>query len=94
MERVLKILFFALIVKPLTFVILGLNIRSREKLPKKGPAIIAANHNSHLDTMVLMSLYPLSQIHQIRPVAAADYFLSGKFRSWFSQKNHRHNSFG
>lgn len=86
MERVLKILFFALIVKPLTFVILGLNIRGREKLPKKGPAIIAANHNSHLDTMVLMSLYPLSQIHKIRPVAAADYFLSGKFRSWFSQK--------
>jgi 1-acyl-sn-glycerol-3-phosphate acyltransferase len=86
MERVLKILFFALIVKPLTFVILGLNIRGREKLPNKGPAILAANHNSHLDTMVLMSLYPLSQIHKIRPVAAADYFLSGKFRSWFSQK--------
>lgn len=86
MERILKIVFFAFIIRPLVFIILGLNIRSREKLPKKGPAIIAANHNSHLDTMVLMSLYPLSQIHKIRPVAAADYFLSGKFRSWFSQK--------
>ena len=86
MERILKIVFFAFVVRPLLFVILGLNIRSREKLPKNGPAIIAANHNSHLDTMVLMSLYPLLQIHKIRPVAAADYFLAGKFRAWFSQK--------
>lgn len=86
MNRILKILFFGCIIRPLVFVVLGLNIRGREKLPKKGSAIIAANHNSHLDTMVLMSLYPLSQIHKIRPVAAADYFLSGKLRSWFSQK--------
>jgi 1-acyl-sn-glycerol-3-phosphate acyltransferase len=86
MNRILKILFFGFIIRPLVFVILGLNIRCREKLPKKGPAIIAANHNSHLDTMVLMSLYPLLEIHKVRPVAAADYFLSGKFRSWFSQK--------
>ena len=85
MNRVLKILFFGLIVKPIVFIILGLNIRNRDKLPEKGPAIIAANHNSHLDTMVLMSLYPLSKIHQIRPVAAADYFMKNKLRSWFSQ---------
>lgn len=86
MDRILKILLFALIIKPIVFVILGLNIRNREKLPLKGPAIIAANHNSHLDTLVLMSLYPLSIIHKIRPIAAADYFLSTKFKAWFSLK--------
>lgn len=85
MSRILKILFFGLLVKPIVFVILGLNIRNREKLPQNGPSIIAANHNSHLDTMVLMSLYPLSKIHKVRPVAAADYFMKNKLRSWFSQ---------
>ena len=60
MSRLLKILFFLLIVRPLVMIVLGLNIRDRQKLPRKGPAIIAANHNSHLDTMVLMSLYPLA----------------------------------
>jgi 1-acyl-sn-glycerol-3-phosphate acyltransferase len=84
MNRLLKILFFGLIVKPLVLVGLGLNIRNRDGLPKDGPAVIAANHNSHLDAMVLMSIYPLSKIHKVRPVAAADYFLANRFLAWLS----------
>jgi 1-acyl-sn-glycerol-3-phosphate acyltransferase len=86
MGRLLKILFFAVLIKPLVLVFLGLNIRGRNNLPMQGPAIIAANHNSHLDAMVLMSLYPLSMIHRVRPVAAADYFLKNRFLRWFSLK--------
>ncbi len=83
-KRILKILFVAIIVKPIILIILGLNIKDRQKLPLKGPAIIAANHNSHLDTMVMFSLYPLSKVHKLRPVAAADYFLCNPFIAWFS----------
>jgi len=86
MNRLLKIIFFGLFIKPLVAIGLGLNIVGRKNLPMKGPAILAANHNSHLDTLVLMSMYPLSIIHKIRPVAAADYFLSNKFVAWFSLK--------
>ncbi|MCH2208155.1 MAG: 1-acyl-sn-glycerol-3-phosphate acyltransferase [Lentisphaerales bacterium] len=84
MNKTLKILFFIMLVKPLTAIVLGLNIRNKDKLPLKGPAIIAANHNSHLDTIVLMGLFPVSKIHKVRPVAAADYFLKNKFLKWFS----------
>ncbi len=73
-----------MVIKPIVLVVLGLNVRNRHKLPMKGPAVIAANHNSHLDTMVLMSLYPLSTVHKVRPVAAADYFLSNRLMAWFS----------
>ncbi|TEW49565.1 lysophospholipid acyltransferase family protein [Psychromonas algicola] len=83
-NRCLKVLFFGLLVKPTVLLALGLNVFFREKLPKQGPALVLANHNSHLDTMVLMSLYPLSQIHKVRPVAAADYFLKNKLIAWFS----------
>ncbi len=85
MNRFLKILFIVLIVRPLVLIILGLNIRGREKLPLTGPAVIAANHNSHLDTMVLFSLYPLSAVHKLRPVAASDYFMRNSVIAWFSQ---------
>lgn len=84
LTRILKVSFFALFVRPIVLIILGLNVRNKQWLPRKGPAVIVANHNSHLDTLVLMSLYPLSQIHKVRPVAAADYFLRHKALAWFA----------
>lgn len=79
-----KLLFFALIVRPLVFLVLGMIVRHRERLPSRGPGIIAANHNSHLDTMVLMSLFRLRDLPHVRPVAAADYFLANRLMAWFS----------
>ncbi|MEI8610063.1 lysophospholipid acyltransferase family protein [Enterovibrio sp. Hal110] len=84
LPKVLKVLFVLLIVKPLVFIALGLNVINRDKLPVNGPAVLAANHNSHLDTLVLLALFPISQVHKVRPVAAADYFLSNRFVSWLS----------
>ncbi len=86
MSRWLKMCFFALVVKPLVLVILGLNVRHRERLIQEGPSIIAANHNSHLDTLVLMSLFPLKALHRIRPVAASDYFMTNRLLTWFCTK--------
>ncbi len=84
MIKILRFIFFAGFVKPLVFIILGLNIRGKNNLPLQGPAILAANHNSHLDTLVLMSLYSIKDMYRIRPVAAADYFLSNPYLAWFA----------
>ena len=53
MNKLLRILFVLLVAKPIIVFWLGLNVRHRERLPTRGPAIIAGNHNSHLDTVAL-----------------------------------------
>ncbi len=84
MSRLLRFAFFAFVVRPFVFVFLGLNVRNWERLPTRGPAIIVANHNSHLDTLVLISLLPLRQLHRARPAAASDYFLTNPLLGWFA----------
>ncbi len=83
--RLLRYLFYVGLVRPAVHLLLGLAVRNRERLPAGGPAIVIANHNSHLDAMVLVSLFPSTMIDKIRPVAAADYFLRNKIIAWFSR---------
>lgn len=86
MERIMRWMFFLLVMRPLAIIILGLNIRHYERLPHVGPAVIVANHNSHLDALVLMTIFPIGMLEKIRPVAAADYFLRNRCLAWFSTR--------
>lgn len=74
-----------LVVRPIARLLFGLDTIGAEKLPKHGPAIVAANHNSHVDTLILLCLFPARLLPQVRPVAAADHFDKGGFGSWFSR---------
>lgn len=80
-----RLVFHWLVAKPLMALAIGLDVRDRERLPRRGPAIIVANHNSHVDTVALISLFPSAVVGKVRPVAAADYFLRNRALSWFSR---------
>ena len=77
--------FFALVVRPFTMLFIGLRVHGREHLPARDPFVMIANHSSHLDTVSMLSLFPLRRLSKIRPVAAADYFERNKLVSWLSR---------
>ncbi len=81
----LRRLLLVLIARPLARVFTGADVLGRERLPLKGPAIVAANHASHVDTLLLLTMFPSRTLHLVRPVAAADYFLKDPVVSWFSR---------
>jgi 1-acyl-sn-glycerol-3-phosphate acyltransferase len=76
-----------LLAKAIAWGILGLRVQHRTRLPIAGPAILVANHNSHLDALVLMALYPMSMAHHLRPVANEQYFLrQNRYLAWFARQ--------
>jgi 1-acyl-sn-glycerol-3-phosphate acyltransferase len=72
--------------RPVARLMFGLNKVGAQNLPTQGPAIIVANHNSHVDTLVLLCIFPSRLIGRLRPVAAADHFLGDPVSSWFSRR--------
>ena len=83
-RSVCRWLFVVLVAWPVILIVLGMNIRHRNRLPLEGPAIVTPNHNSHLDTLAMLTLFPLRLIPKVRPVAAADYFMKTGLLGWFS----------
>lgn len=84
-HRLVLALFFALIARPLLMVVMGVNVYGRHHLPPLRPGlpfIVVANHNSHLDALALMSLFPLRRLAYLHPVAASDYFMSNPLVAW------------
>ena len=80
-----RIAMLVAVARPIARFFTGADILGREHLPVKGPAIVAANHSSHVDTLLLLTMFPARTLDRVRPAAAADYFLKGPVMSWFSR---------
>lgn len=62
----------------------GLEVQGGAHLPPAPPLVLAANHASHLDALVLAAALPLAWRDQTSPIGAADYFFTTPGRAWFS----------
>ncbi|MDP4596786.1 MAG: 1-acyl-sn-glycerol-3-phosphate acyltransferase [Crocinitomicaceae bacterium] len=80
MKHLLLILIYKGLM-PLFLRLIGVKIVPKKPLQPNAQYIIVANHNSHIDTMALMSSIPTKDLKRTHPVAAATYF--GK-NSWLA----------
>jgi 1-acyl-sn-glycerol-3-phosphate acyltransferase len=73
MQRLLLIFIYKGLM-PLLLRIVGVKTLRKTNFKEIKQFILVANHNSHVDTMVLLSSLPMSQLKRTHPVATATYF--------------------
>jgi 1-acyl-sn-glycerol-3-phosphate acyltransferase len=78
-------LLHRLVLRPAARWLTEFRVEHAERLPERGPAIVVANHNSHIDTGVLLAAFPSRAVLSVRPVAAADYWFRNRAMRWFSR---------
>ncbi len=79
--KLFKLAIVLLVFRPLAWLLFG--IATRVQIPRGGPALVISNHNSHLDSFILMSLLPIREMSRARLVVAADYFLRNRLIAFF-----------
>lgn len=80
---VMKVIY-KLIMKPFLKFFVGIQYPNADFLKNEKQFVLIANHNSHLDTLSLMTSLPGNLLWKVKPVAAEDYFGNTKFKAALS----------
>lgn len=85
MKTIIRIIVFRIVLRTLLKLLVGVKYDTSRFLKHEKQFVLVANHNSHLDTLVLLSSLPISVLHKVKPVAAADVFGKSGIRSRLSR---------
>jgi 1-acyl-sn-glycerol-3-phosphate acyltransferase len=76
---------YSILMRGFLRVIVGVKYMNKDVLVKEKQFIIVSNHNSHLDTMALMSSLSFRQLSKTHPIAAGDYFGDSPAKSFITR---------
>jgi 1-acyl-sn-glycerol-3-phosphate acyltransferase len=74
MKKIILIIIYTVFWRNFLRIFIGLQYFNNKSLRNIKQFILIANHNSHMDTMALMSAIPSRFIHRVHPIAARDFF--------------------
>jgi len=80
MKKILLIFIYSFLWRNFLRLFIGLKYYNNKTLKNKKQFILIANHNSHMDTMAIMSAIPSRYIHKVHPIAARDFFGGSLFK--------------
>jgi 1-acyl-sn-glycerol-3-phosphate acyltransferase len=80
MKKIILIIIYSFFWKNFLKFFIGLKYVNEKTLKNKKQFILIANHNSHMDTMAIMSAIPSRYIHKVHPIAARDFFGGSLFK--------------
>jgi len=80
MKKVILIIIYTIFWRNFFRIVIGLRYFNNDNLRNIKQFILIANHNSHMDTMAIMSAIPHRFIHKVHPVAARDFFGKNLFQ--------------
>lgn len=76
---------YSILMRRFLRIIVGVKYINKEVIRKEKQFIIVSNHNSHLDTMALMSSLTFRQLSKTHPIAAGDYFGDSVTKSFITR---------
>jgi 1-acyl-sn-glycerol-3-phosphate acyltransferase len=85
MRRVILGIIYTVFMRNFLRVIVGVKYHNAAALKKCDHFVIVSNHNSHLDTMALLSALSSKQLAKTHPIAAGDYFGQSPMRAFFTR---------
>ena len=80
MKKIILIIIYTIFWRNFLRIVIGLRYFNNDNLRNIKQFILIANHNSHMDTMAIMSAIPHRFIHKVHPVAARDFFGKNLFQ--------------
>jgi len=80
--RSIPALIHVLFFRPVLKLLFGVHVEGRENLARLERFILVANHNSHLDILLLYHVLPVGHLRRTHPVAAWEYFSRSRLVRW------------
>lgn len=82
-KKIVHIIIYRIIMRNFLRLVVGVQFGENKSLRDSSQYVIVSNHNSHLDTLILLSALPTSKIGKIYPIAAGDYFNRNPLMGFF-----------
>ena len=84
-QKPIHFLIYRLVMKNFLRLLFGVSYQNANQFKGLKQFIIVANHNSHLDTVSILSALPTSHLTNVHPVAAGDYFGKNKLTTFLTE---------